>query len=107
MHTISVKSEHLGGSRQYADEGISISKAALARTILYFTYIIVPIAAGADKFFNILVDWKKYLNPLVMNILPVQPGVFMMAVGIIEIAAGILLMIKPKIGAYVVSLWLV
>ena len=55
---------------------------------LKLCYGLVPIAAGADKFLNLLTDWGKYLPGFVTKVLPVTPHQFMMAVGAIEIAAG-------------------
>lgn len=69
---------------------------------------LVPIAAGADKFLNLLTDWPKYLPGFAEGILPVSPATFMMVVGVIEIAAGLaVLTVLPRLGAYVVSAWLV
>lgn len=76
-------------------------------TLLKLTYGLVPIVAGADKFTNLLVDWKQYLNPHLANMLPFSPSTFMMLVGVIEIVAGLLVLSRfTKIGAYVVSAWL-
>ena len=74
---------------------------------LKLTYGIVPIVAGVDKFTNLLTNWSEYLNPTLLNILPFNGSTFMMIVGIIEIIAGILVLIKPKQGAVVVCAWLV
>ena len=76
-------------------------------SILKWTYGLVPIAAGADKFTNILTDWEQYLAPTVTNIIPLQPHTFMSIVGIIEIVAGIIVLTRPKIGSLVVGLWLI
>jgi uncharacterized membrane protein YphA (DoxX/SURF4 family) len=75
--------------------------------LLKLTYTIVPIVAGADKFTNLLTNWEEYLNPFLAGMLPFDSKVFMMIVGIIEIIAGILVFIKPRIGAYIVFAWLV
>lgn len=77
------------------------------QTLLKFTYGLIPIAAGADKFTNILVDWAKYLHPALASALPFKPSVFMMIVGVIEIIAGIIVFAKPTVGAYIVSAWLI
>lgn len=71
------------------------------------TYGIVPIVAGADKFTNLLTQWPEYLNPSLAGILPFSGVTFMMIVGVIEIAAGALVLIKPKLGSLVVCAWLV
>ena len=75
---------------------------------LRLTYGLVPIVAGIDKFTNLLTDWTAYLSPLVVNLLPFSASTFMMLVGVIEIAAGVLVLTRyARIGAYVVSAWLV
>jgi uncharacterized membrane protein YphA (DoxX/SURF4 family) len=77
-------------------------------TVLKLTYGVVPIVAGADKLTNLLVDWKQYLSPVLVDLLPFSPSTFMMIVGVIEIVAGLLVLSKfTKLGAYVVSAWLV
>ncbi len=76
-------------------------------TILKWTYGLVPIVAGADKFAHMLTDWDKYLAPIVTDILPLSAGTFMMIVGVVEIVAGILVLVRPKIGSLVVGLWLI
>jgi uncharacterized membrane protein YphA (DoxX/SURF4 family) len=82
------------------------SSTPTVRTILKYTYGLVPIVAGADKFTNVLVDWTTYLRG-VESMLPMAPATFMMIVGVIEIIAGILVLRFTRIGAYVVALWLV
>lgn len=77
------------------------------KTLLMYTYGIVPIVAGMDKFVHLLTDWNKYLAPVVVDLLPFQAHTFMYIVGVIEVIAGILVFIKPKIGSLVVSLWLI
>ncbi|MBX3379087.1 MAG: DoxX family membrane protein [Phycisphaeraceae bacterium] len=75
---------------------------------LWLCYGLVPIIAGADKFTNVLTDWSKYLPGFMTNVVPVSPHTFMMGVGVIEIVAGLaVLTVLPRLGAYVVALWLV
>ncbi|HZW10499.1 MAG TPA: DoxX family membrane protein [Phycisphaerales bacterium] len=75
---------------------------------LRLCYGVVPIVAGADKFTNLLTDWSKYLPDAATAVVPVSPGVFMMAVGVVEIVAGLaVLTVLPRLGAYVVAAWLV
>lgn len=75
--------------------------------ILKYTYGILPIVAGADKFFNLLTQWSDYLAPWMVTMLPFSGATFMMIVGIIEIVAGIIVFTRTQLGAYIVSLWLV
>jgi uncharacterized membrane protein YphA (DoxX/SURF4 family) len=66
-----------------------------------------PIITGVDKFFNKLTDWTMYLSPLATKTVPVTPATFMHVVGVIEIFAGIVVLSRfTKIGAYVVTAWL-
>jgi hypothetical protein len=74
--------------------------------LLQLAFIIAPIIAGFDKFFNLLTHWSMYLSPLAMRILNYNDRSFMMLVGIIEIIVGIGVYFKPKIFSYVVSAWL-
>lgn len=76
------------------------------QAILKYTFGWVPIVAGADKFLNLLAQWDMYLHPAINNMLPFSPSVFMMVVGVIEIIAGILVLIRTQIGAYIVAIWL-
>jgi uncharacterized membrane protein YphA (DoxX/SURF4 family) len=78
----------------------------LVKNVLKYTFGLVPIVAGLDKFTNILTDWSQYISEGVAGMLPFEPSTFMMIVGVIEIVAGILVLTKTKIGAYVVSAWL-
>jgi hypothetical protein len=73
-------------------------------TLMRFTYGLVPIVAGLDKFTNLLVDWKQYLSPIVANIIPAST--FMPIVGVIEIIAGIIVLEKPRLADNIVSAWL-
>src|SRR6476661_10942262 len=77
-----------------------------AYRILHVGFAALPILAGLDKFFHLLVNWDQYLAPVVTQIVPVTGHTFMLAVGVIEIAAGVLLAVRPRIGAYIVVLWL-
>jgi uncharacterized membrane protein YphA (DoxX/SURF4 family) len=81
-----------------------LSELSRVQLILKLTFGLVPIVAGLDKFTNLLTDWSKYLNT---DLIPIEPSIFMMIVGVIEIGAGILVLIKTEIGAYVVAAWLV
>lgn len=82
------------------------SNMKLVKNILKYTFGIVPIVAGLDKFTNILTNWSQYVSEAFANLLPFEPSTFMMIIGVIEIIAGILVLINTKIGAYVVSAWL-
>jgi uncharacterized membrane protein YphA (DoxX/SURF4 family) len=77
------------------------------QTVLRLTFGIVPIVAGLDKFTNLLANWSGYLTPNISGMLPVSIIVFMKIVGVIEIVAGIIVLLRPLIGAYIVMVWLI
>ncbi|HOZ83152.1 MAG TPA: DoxX family membrane protein, partial [Bacteroidia bacterium] len=74
--------------------------------LLKYTFVVVPIVAGADKFTNLLTNWPQYINPTIVGMLPLTPAAFMMLVGVIEIVAGIVVLKKPIIGGQIVAAWL-
>ena len=75
---------------------------------LRLSFGLVPLLAGLDKFFNLLVHWPKYIAPVAAGMLPMTPQHFMYIVGIIEIVAGLGMLLSPwtKTFAYVVAAWL-
>lgn len=83
------------------------SNLHLVKNILKYTFGLVPIVAGLDKFTNILTDWSHYVSSDLAGLLPFDPSTFMMIVGVVEIVAGILVLTRTKVGAYIVSAWLV
>lgn len=74
--------------------------------LLKWTYGILAMVAGLDKFFNLLTDWEKYLHPEIVELIPFEPHTFMMMVGVIEIIAGIVVFLKSSLGGYIVAIWL-
>ena len=51
-------------------------------------------------------NWDRYLSPTIARLLPVGGHTFMLAVGVIEVVAGLLVAATPRIGGYVVAAWL-
>jgi hypothetical protein len=84
----------------------SDTAARQAFQFLYFGFIVAPIVAGLDKFFHLLVNWDQYLAPAIAGLLPLSPHMFMLAVGVVEVLAGIIVAVKPSIGGFVVAAWL-
>src|SRR5215469_6793942 len=74
--------------------------------ILRAAFVAAPILFGLDKFFNWMTYWPKYLWAGPPHWLGVSPLHFMYAVGVVEIAAGILVLVLPRIAPYVVAAWL-
>jgi hypothetical protein len=77
-----------------------------AYQILHVGFVVAPIVAGLDKFFNFLVNWDQYLPPFVNKMVGGHGHELMLAAGVIEIIAGLGVLFKPKFFAYVVSAWL-
>ena len=74
--------------------------------ILQFAFVVAPILAGIDKFFHLLTNWDMYLAPAIANLSPIGGHGLVLVVGAIEIAAGILVALRPRIFSYVVAVWL-
>ena len=77
-----------------------------AYQILHIGFTVAPIVAGLDKFFHLLVNWDNYLAPVVNNAIGGHGHAFMLAVGVIEIVAGIGVALWPRKFSYVVAAWL-
>ena len=77
-----------------------------AYTLLRIAFTVAPIAFGLDKFCNILTDWEQYLAPQIDNLIPGTAHQAMLAVGVVEVIAGLLVAVLPRIGGYVVAAWL-
>ncbi|HEY5878195.1 MAG TPA: hypothetical protein VIU11_04760 [Nakamurella sp.] len=74
--------------------------------LLRTAFTVAPIVFGLDKFFNLLTDWPGYLAPWIDSLVPGTAQQAMYVVGVVEIAAGILVALRPLIGGYVVAAWL-
>jgi len=75
--------------------------------ILHWAFVIVPVIAGLDKFAHLLTNWDTYVAPPVARVLGGYVHPFMLVVGVVEVIAGLIVALKPKIGAYIVAAWLV
>jgi hypothetical protein len=82
------------------------SGADEAYLLLRTVFTIAPIAFGLDKFAQVLSDWDYYLAPCINDLVPGSAHDAMMIVGVVEVIAGVLVALRPRVGAYVVALWL-
>ena len=80
------------------------SPSSVAYQILHLGFTVAPILFGLDKFFNLMTDWTEFLPEFVTDI--VSGTAVMAIVGVVEIAAGIGVWLRPKIFAWVVAGWL-
>ena len=74
--------------------------------LMRLTFTVAPIAFGLDKFWNQMVYWPKYLAPWINHLMPGTAQQFMYSVGVIEIVAGVVVLLRPRYGAYLVAAWL-
>ena len=74
--------------------------------LLRIGFTLAPILFGLDKFAHVLVDWDQYLAPEFADVLPWTTHQLMYAVGVIEIVAGLVVFLRPRLGAYLVAAWL-
>jgi len=74
--------------------------------MLWALFSVAPVLFGLDKFTQWMTNWDGYLAPWINDIVPGSAHQAMMAVGVVEIAAGLLVALMPRLGGYVVALWL-
>src|SRR5436190_5045587 len=75
--------------------------------LLRVVFTIAPIAFGLDKFAELLTDhWEKYLAPWINDLTPGSGHDAMLAVGVIEIVAGLVVAFQPRFGGPLVAVWL-
>ena len=74
--------------------------------VLRIGFTALPILFGLDKFANVLTDWTKYLAPQIDSIVPGTAHQAMLAVGVVEIVAGLVVAVLPRFGGPLVAVWL-
>src|SRR4051812_39700032 len=76
---------------------------------LRLVFGLVPIVAGADKVPDRPCQWERALAPAFARMIPMSPRSFMLVVGVIEIVAGIGVLLTPwtRVFAWIVGLWLI
>ena len=96
----------VAASTEAVRPGLAQDPARQAYLVLRAAFVIAPIVFGLDKFTNWLVQWDQYLAPVLSDPLPVTAHQAMYAVGVIEVAAGVLVALHARLGALVVVAWL-
>ena len=74
--------------------------------LLRTAFTVAPVVFGLDKFVDGLTDWSQYLAPQLDRLVPGTAHQAMLAVGVVEVLAGLLVAVRPHIGGYVVAAWL-
>lgn len=95
------------GQRTRPDTGrLRDDPAFQAFWLLRIAFTIAPIAFGADKFFHVLTNWDRYFAPRLDRLVPGTAHQAMYVVGVVEIVAGLVVLLAPRIGGYLVAAWL-
>lgn len=106
MSTTAALDPHETGAAPALGERLKSDPAFQAFWLLRIAFTAAPILFGLDKFFNVMVDWEVYLAPWINDIIPGSAATAMYLVGVVEIVAGLVVLIKPRYGAYLVAAWL-
>lgn len=77
-----------------------------AFALLRVGFTVAPILFGLDKLLDWLVDWRTYLAPEIDDLVPGNAHQAMLVVGVIEVVAGLIVAVRPKLGGYLVAAWL-
>lgn len=104
--SLSTDPSSAGAARPVNASGHPDAGARKAFTLLRTVFTVAPVLFGADKFLELLVDWEQYLAPWVDGLVPGTAHQAMLAVGVVEIVAGLLVALRPDLGGYVVAAWL-
>ena len=81
--------------------------AAQAFLLLRITFTVAPILFGIDKFANVLTDdWTRYLSSEYNSLMPGNAADAMHVVGVVEVVAGVTVLVSPRFGGYLVAAWL-
>jgi hypothetical protein len=74
--------------------------------LLRSVFTLAPILFGLDKFLGLLTDWERYLAPQIDALVPGTAHQAMLAVGVVEVVAGLVVAVRPRVGGYLVAAWL-
>jgi hypothetical protein len=89
-----------------ARQALAQDPARQAFLLLRGAFTVAPILFGADKFADLLVNWDRYLAPWIAGLSPLSVHQTMYVVGAVEVVAGVVVALAPRIGAPIVGLWL-
>src|SRR5215207_242021 len=93
-------------SRRSRLDDLRADPSRQAFLLLRTVFTVAPIVFGVDKFANVLVDWPRYLAPVINDLVPGAGQQAMYAVGVVEVLAGLVVAILPRYGALLVAAWL-
>jgi uncharacterized membrane protein YphA (DoxX/SURF4 family) len=96
----------LSATRSGSRPGLRRDAAHQAFLLLRTAFVVAPVLFGVDKFTNLLTDWVRYLAPSIAHLSPFTPTTTMYAVGVVEVVAGLAVLVRPRFGGYLVAAWL-
>jgi hypothetical protein len=86
---------------------LTADPAAQAFLLLRVVFVLAPVVFGLDKFAGVLTDdWTRYLAPEFNDLIPGSAATAMHIVGVVEIAAGLVVLLTPRWGALLIAGWL-
>ena len=106
MSTLTAPSARSARSAAALDVDDTRNPVVQAFWLLRIGFVVAPIAFGLDKFVDWLADWSTYLAPQLNDLVPGDAHQAMLAVGVIEIVAGLVVALRPRFGGYLVAAWL-
>jgi hypothetical protein len=78
-----------------------------AFTLLRIGFVVLPILMGIDKFAEVMNEhWSAYLASEYNDIIPGSGQDAMYMVGVVEILAGLVVLVTPRFGGLLVAGWL-
>src|SRR3954454_17628756 len=90
-----------------ARQAVRSDPAAQASLLLRIAFTVAPILFGLDKFAGFMIDdWTKYLAPEFNDLIPGSSADAVHIVCAIEMAAGLIVAVIPRFGAFLVAAWL-
>jgi hypothetical protein len=95
-----------GGATPVARRSSRQDPVVQAFWMLRIGFTVAPVLFGLDKFTGWLADWERYLAPQLVDLAQVTAHQMMLAVGVVEVAAGLVVALRPRLGGYLVAAWL-
>src|SRR4051812_17807929 len=86
---------------------LTADPVAQAFLLMRIVFTVAPILFGLDKFAGVLTDdWTRYLSTQFNDIIPGSAQDAMYAVGVVEVVAGLTVLVAPRFGGLLVAAWL-
>ncbi len=89
-----------------ASQRLKVDPTFQAFWLLRIGFTVAPIVFGIDKYFHVLTNWDLYFAPRLDRIVPGTAHQAMYVVGAVEIVAGLVVLLMPRFGGYLVAAWL-